>query len=145
MVFVAVEPKTVVDVYLVVAMAEWGRGGGIDDSIRSAQHFVEPADGNCLGNCRAVNDDPIMLDSCLNHERLPPIDVLDCVTPVSKSAFPHPASSRAGLFPTVMDQPSDQSNRIRRASTTTSASRSTRRTLVTSHARSHQSWLAIRS
>jgi len=92
-ILVEVEPKAVVDVDLVVAIAERGRGGRIDDSIRHSEYVVKPARGNCFRDCHAVNDYSVVPDLCLDDQRKPPdqalLDMLDrkCCSLLHPSRF----------------------------------------------------------
>jgi hypothetical protein len=74
MVLMEVEPQLIVDVNLIVPMADGGRWGGIDYPVRNAQHPMEPVRWDGLGNRVTADDDAVEPDLYCDHRSslLPP-------------------------------------------------------------------------
>jgi hypothetical protein len=71
---VEVKPQAIVDVNLIVPMADGGRWDGIDYPVRNAQHPMEPRRRNGLGDRVTADDDAVVPYLYLDHlsSLLPP-------------------------------------------------------------------------
>jgi hypothetical protein len=64
---VEVKAQVIVDVNLIVPMADGGRRGRIDYAVRNAQRRMEPRRLDDLGNRVTVDDNPVEPDLYFDH------------------------------------------------------------------------------